>query len=208
VIPAIIAETQYELTYRLQRVIDFSEVIMLDVMDGKFVEANSLNFEPELPKKLTYQLHLMVRNPHEYALRLRGKAGTVIIHLESLKRPTELNNFRLLGFNIFIAMNPSTSVEDAFPYLDSVDGVLVMTVEPGRYGSPFLVKCLEKVTELKARMPKLVVEVDGGLNPKRAKMAKLHGAELFAVGSYIFNSSTPEKAFRELERSVSGETGN
>ena len=204
VIPAVIAETPAKLDERLRRVLKFSKIVMLDVMDGVFVQSRSLNFEIELPQDVLYQSHLMVSDPLSYAEKLRGKVDTIIIHLESISGIREVNLIKEMGFNVFLALNPGTSPSLAVPYIHLLDGVLIMTVEPGRYGAPFMRSCLNKITKLKKVDSNLVIEVDGGMNPDTARLAKLAGADLFASGSYIVNNSDPYRAFMAIETAIKG----
>jgi ribulose-phosphate 3-epimerase len=202
IVPAIIAETPEELNDKLRRVLPFSKIVMLDVMDGHFVRGRSLNFPCNLPSGVVYQSHLMVQDPVSHAVFFQEKVDTVIIHLESISSPKDLERIEETGLKVFLALNPSTSVSSLIPYIPLIDGVLVMTVEPGRYGAPFISECLNKIPEVKTIKPGIIVEVDGGLNPETVKLAKLAGADLFASGSYIVNASDPLNAFLELQRAI------
>ena len=202
VIPAIIAETPKELDEKLRRVLGFSKMVMLDVMDGVFVESRSINFTSDLPSGILYQSHLMVKDPLHYAETIRGKVDTAIIHIESISGIKEIEQIKKMDFNVFLALNPGTPASCVIPHLSLIDGVLIMTVEPGRYGAPFIHGCLNKVAEIKKIKPNLIIEVDGGMTPETASLAKLAGANLFASGSYIVNNSDPYRAFREIEMAV------
>ena len=137
VIPAIIAETPKELDEKLRRVLGFSKMVMLDVMDGVFVESRSINFTSDLPSGILYQSHLMVKDPLHYAETIRGKVDTAIIHIESISGIKEIEQIKKMDFNVFLALNPGTPASCVIPHLSLIDGVLIMTVEPGRYGAPF-----------------------------------------------------------------------
>ena len=88
------------------------------------------------------------------------------------------------------------------PRLGEIDGVLVMTVEPGRYGAGFLPWTLEKVRALRVMSSQVTIEVDGGMNPENARAARQAGADVFASGSYIVGSEDVGRAFRELEEAT------
>ena len=203
VLPAMIAEDQRQLDTRLNRVKGFACHIMLDVMDGVFVSGRSLDFDYKLPTGPRYQAHLMVRDPLRRIGGLVGKADTAIIHVESVKDiPGVINVTRDHGLGTFLAINPDTPVDAVAPHISRLDGVLVMTVRPGRYGSPFLPWCLGKVEALRAMDGELVIEVDGGMNPETVARAVETGANMVAVGSYIVASDDPVKAYTQLVESV------
>jgi ribulose-phosphate 3-epimerase len=173
------------------------------VMDGVFVPGRSLDFDYKLPKGPRYQAHLMVRDPLRRISRLFGKAETAIIHVEAVEDiPEAIKVTGDHGLGTFLAINPDTPVDAVAPHLSRLDGVLVMTVQPGRYGSRFLPRCLRKVEALRAMDGELVIEVDGGMNPETAVMAVERGADLVAAGSYIVASDTPMKAYTRLVEAV------
>jgi ribulose-phosphate 3-epimerase len=145
----------------------------------------------------------MVRDPLRRIGGLVGKADTAIIHVESVKDiPGVINVARDHGLGTFLAINPDTPVDSVAPHISRLEGVLVMTVRPGRYGSPFLPWCLGKVEALRAMDGELVIEVDGGMNPETAARAVETGANMVAVGSYIVASDDPVKAYTQLVESV------
>lgn len=197
------AGDQGQLDEMLNRVTGFAGHIMLDVMDGLFVPGRSLDFDYKLPTGPRYQAHLMVEDPLRHISRLVGKAETAIIHVEALEDvPEVINVTEDHGLGTFLAINPDTPVDAVAPHLSRLDGVLVMTVQPGRYGSPFLPWCLKKVEALRAMGEEPVIEVDGGMNLETAVMAVEMGADLVAVGSYIVASDDPMKAYTRLVEAV------
>jgi len=203
VIPAIIAGDQGQLDERLDRVTGFAGHIMLDVMDGVFVPGRSLDFDYTLPTGPRYQAHLMVEDPLRRISRLVGKAETAIIHVEAVKDvPEAISVTGDHGLGSFLSINPDTPVDAVAPHLSRLDGVLVMTVQPGRYGSRFLPWCLKKIEALRAMDGELVIEVDGGMNPETAAMAVEMGADMVAAGSYIVASDDPENAYARLVEAV------
>ena len=200
VIPAIIAGDQVQLDERLDRVTGFAGHIMLDVMDGVFVPGRSLD---TLPKGPRYQVHLMVEDPLRRISRLVGKIETAIIHVEAVKDVQEaISVTGDHGLGSFLSINPDTPVDAVAPHLSRLDGVLVMAVKPGRYGSRFLPWCLKKVEALRAMDGELVIEVDGGMNPETAAMAVEMGADMVAAGSYIVASDDPKNAYARLVEAV------
>jgi len=203
IIPAVIATDQTELDTALKKVAGFAPLIQLDVMDGLFVPGRSLDFEMELADGPCYQAHLMVRDHWVYIRRLRGRAETIVVHVEGLVDvEREVDELMGLDGKLFLALNPGTPVSAVAAVLDILDGVLVMTVNPGRYGGAFLPECLDKVEELKGLRRVLTVEVDGGMVPETVRLARERGVDLFTSGSYIMKSVDPLGAYRELERAA------
>jgi ribulose-phosphate 3-epimerase len=93
-----------------------------------------------------------------------------------------------LGKKSALALNPETEIEQISDYLDSLDQVLVMTVHPGFYGSPFLPEVMGKIEKLRQMKPELDIEVDGGIRPETIELVDEAGANLFVSGSYLIKS--------------------
>jgi ribulose-phosphate 3-epimerase len=202
IIPAIIASKQEELDTMLVRLEGSVEWVMLDLMDGEFVASKSLMFPLKLRKGLRYEAHLMVRRPLDILPLIKGVVEAVIIHVESDDFPRALNMARYLGFEVAAAINPGTPLERLQPHLEELDRVLVMTVEPGSYGAPFVPAALETVKNLRMLVPKLPIEVDGAMNPKNAIKAHEAGATLFASGSYLMKAPDLGVALKKLREAV------
>ena len=204
IVPAVIARDQNELGELLSRLRGVANRVMLDFMDGEFVSGTSLQFDLHLPEGFSYEAHLMVRRPLSYLARLAGRVETVILHIETLDDVGRaIVSTRRAGFKVMLAISPGTPVEFVAPYLREIDGVLVMTVEPGKYGADFLPWTLDKVKTLKVMDGRMTIEVDGGMNPDNARAAREAGANIFASGSYIIRSQDLGRAFRELEEAIS-----
>jgi len=199
VVPAIIAGTQEELDQLLSKVIDFTDRIMLDIMDGVFVESTSLNFEFNLPQGPEYEVHLMVNNPLEYLKKLNEKISRVIIHVGMQSKIEDISQqVRETDREFYAALNPEVNasiLKDMLPYLD---GVLIMTVNPGRYGARFIPETLEKVRRIRSWDGEIPIEVDGGMKPETAKLAFSAGATVIASGSYILKSEDVKRAIKRL----------
>lgn len=201
VIPAIIAKSQQELEEKINQVGGFVDCLQLDVMDNLFVPNKSLDFDFRLPGiNCEIEAHLMLRNPDDWVKQNWQKVDTILIPIESCKDPKGIIDF-LKGKNkIGFVLNPETPLEKIKDYLNEIDQVLIMTVNPGFYGSRFLPETLEKVRELRKLKPEFDIEVDGGINPETIKDVVMAGANLLVSGSYIFNSENPEEAIKILKR--------
>lgn len=173
--------------------------IMLDVMDGTFVPSHSLDFDFLVPDKWKYEAHLMISNPIEAVTKLASKVDIIIFHIESVNNPLELIEvIKAKKLESYIAINPETPLDTIKPFVNKLDGVLIMTVIPGKYGSEFIDETLEKVKELRSNS-NINIEVDGGMNPENATKAVKAGANIIASGSYIMNSKNPNEAFKNLK---------
>jgi len=199
VVPAIIASTQDELDEMLDRLKGKVGRVMLDIMDGRFVKNRSLDFDFRLPPWFVYEAHLMVEAPLERIEDLASKVGSVILHVETLHDiEVALGIVRGHGLKVSLALNPESGVEVLKPYLDVVDGVLVMTVEPGRYGGRFLPETLSKCRVLREMHGSIPIEVDGGMTPHNSRAAREAGASVIASGSFIMKSGDIDDAIMQL----------
>jgi len=182
-----------------------AEWIHVDVMDGHFVP--NITIGAPVVKSLrkvtdkVLDVHLMIENPEKY-LEDFINAGSDIItfHYEAAKEKSgELIDF-LHSKNVKagISIKPKTKVSEIEKYLDKVDLALVMTVEPGFGGQSFMMDCAEKIAQIKKINPKVITEVDGGINESTAKICEKYGIDVLVAGSYIFNSTDRTGAIRSL----------
>jgi len=169
--------------------------VHVDVMDGIFVPNITIGIPVVRALKkvssLPLDVHLMIEKPERY-IEDFVKAGSdyLTIHVEATDRPREaLQKIRSLGAKAGLTLRPGTAIEEILPFLDDVDLVLVMTVEPGFGGQSFLHDQIEKVKQLKVvraqRNLNYLIEVDGGVNDKTVNACA--DADVLVAGSYIFN---------------------
>ncbi len=179
-----------------------ADMVHLDVMDGVFVP--NISFGPHVIACLRphtdvcFDVHLMMQYP-DRLLDAFAKAGADIIniHLESSAPIADtLTRIRELGKKSAITIKPKTAVQEVFPYLELVDMVLVMTVEPGFGGQSFMADMLPKVSALRAEIDRrglnVAIQVDGGINDETAKLVAQAGADIAVIGSALFNSPNPK----------------
>lgn len=180
--------------------------IHCDVMDGHFVP--NITFGPDViaavrrATRLPLDVHLMIEHPDKYIERF-AKAGAdhIIVHVEAKHDvAATLKEIRKLGKKRALAVNPPTPVEAAFPYLDQIDFLLVMTVNPGFGAQAFMAEALPKVEIVHKRKPGLAIEVDGGIGPKTIGQAAKAGANLLVAGNSVFSQSDIRHAISELRR--------
>lgn len=200
--PALIANNQKELDVLLNKYKNLNCYFQIDVMDGKFVNNKSNFFNFKLPKEHKYEAHLMINNPEEWIKKNYNRFDVIIANLEKVKNPIKLIEFvKGKGKKIGFALNPETSTMFIEPYLEYLDRVLILTVNPGQYGAKFVPKTLEKINMLRM-IYKKDIEVDGHIDLKTIKLCKKAGANLFAVGHYLKDSKDLGKAMNDLRKAL------
>ena len=186
-----------------------ADMVHLDVMDGVFVP--NLSFGPPVIAALRphtdlfFDVHLMMVHPRRL-LPAFAKAGAdlINIHLECEDPIREtLEDIRALGKQAAVTLKPATPAEEAFPYLDMVDMVLVMTVEPGFGGQSFMEDMMPKVTALREEITRrglsVSIQVDGGIGAATAPVAAAAGADVAVMGSAVFNAPNPRELVAEVQ---------
>lgn len=169
------------------------DYLHLDVMDGKFVDNKSLSFDECFEMKdlfkIPLDIHLMVKNPLEYInkfINLEPKIISFHIEIDNVDENIEIlkNNNVLVG----IALNPTTDIDKIIPYLNDIDLVLIMSVDPGYGGQTFNDSILEKIEFLNnykiSNNLNYLIEVDGGINIDNIKKIN---SDIVVIGSGITN---------------------
>ena len=192
-----------------------ADYIHIDVMDNHFVP--NLTIGPAVIKsirfvsKTYFDVHLMVTNPRGL-LNSFAKAGAngITFHIEAVDNPGSLiDQIKSLKLEVGISLKPATSLEKITPFLDQIDRVLIMSVEPGFGGQNFIESSLEKINLLhqmllKYKLDRVEIEVDGGIKLENALDVINAGADALVVGSGIFKNDDPLNQinkFKELQLS-------
>jgi ribulose-phosphate 3-epimerase len=177
-----------------------------DVMDGHFVP--NLTFGAPIIAKARkvsdqfFDVHLMIEEPEKYISDfVKAGSDSITIHIESTSKVDQIfADLEAAGVKKGITLRPGTDLTEITPYLDKVDLVLVMTVEPGFGGQSFMEDQIFKINELvKMRAEKKLdfkIEVDGGISKETAPRVK--GADVLVAGSYVFKSDNYKKAIEDL----------
>lgn len=175
----------------------------VDVMDGVFVPSISFGMPvlEALKRKTTLLLdvHLMIVEPERYIETMASMGADLInFHLEATSDPLEvIQKIRSLGKKVGITIKPATPITALEPYLELVDMVLIMTVEPGFGGQSIMMDCVEKVRQLRKRVTELGleldIEVDGGIKESNLEMVLEAGANVIVAGSAIFGGNPEER---------------
>lgn len=178
----------------------------LDIMDGHFVPNITIGpFIVEAIRRITdlhLETHLMIEKPDRFIKRfIEAGSDTVIVHVE-LERTLhdDLRAIKDLGAKAGVVLNPETNFEKAEPYLEEIDHLLVMTVNPGFGGQQMIFDNLEKVRRAQIWQERygFLIEVDGGINQETITLAAAAGADLLVAGYSIFGTGRPGHAFRSL----------
>lgn len=204
IVPALLANNLDDFKRFIRVAEAFTDYVQLDFMDGLFVPSKSITPDElrGLKTTLRTEAHLMATRPEDYLGALK-EFGTekVLFHFEAVSHPSAtLNNIRDRGFAVGLAINPETSLAEVRELVSQVDSVLLLTVNPGFYGSSFIPEVLDKVRELKESKPSLPVGVDGGVKPDNIKIVKEAGADFACVGSAIFVAPDPAQSFLDFQR--------
>ena len=191
-----------------------ADMLHFDVMDGGFV--NNISFGMPLLKAMAgathlfKDVHLMITDPLKYVDAFaQAGADLITFHYESVSDPfAVVEAIHAAGCKAGISIKPSTRAEAVIPFLDKVDLVLVMTVEPGFGGQGYIHEMTEKIEAVRRAISgwdrDIMLEVDGGINGETAEIACKAGADVLVVGSYLFSQEDMTAAIAGM-RFSSGE---
>ncbi|MBM3672496.1 MAG: ribulose-phosphate 3-epimerase [Actinobacteria bacterium] len=207
VAPSILSADFARLGEEVERVAPEADLLHVDVMDGHFVP--NLTIGPPVVAALRARTdlfldcHLMVDNPGvllgDFA---DAGANRCIVHIE-LGDPRPLfAEMRERGMGVGLVLNPDTAVDTVLPYLEEIDLLLVMSVNPGWGGQAFIPEVLDKVRVARkaiddARLP-VEIEIDGGISETTAPSAAEAGVDILVAGSAIFRADDPLDAARRI----------
>lgn len=180
-----------------------ADFLHVDVMDGVFVSNKCFPLEKvKEAKKLSLKaldVHLMVKDHNLIKEYAKIKPDYLTFHVEVIEDDSLIKYVKEKGIKVGLAINPETSVKCLMPYLNKIDLVLFMSVEPGAGGQEFKSEVLEKVRILKsAASSNVVISIDGGVNDKTALLCKDAGCNMVVAGSFITNKEDYETGVKLL----------
>lgn len=204
IIPAILENSIEDIKKRVEQVKPYVDLVHLDIMDGQFVPNTTFN-DPALLATtklgIKYSPHLMIKHPEFFIKKWNlEEVDTIFIHKEVVTNLNEaIRLIRDTGKKVGVAINPHTSSYDIKEYLDLIDELLVMGVEPGFSSQAFNSDVLAKIVYLKKDKPDLLISVDGGINLESKNKIIRSGANILCVNSFIFKSSDIKSAIESLK---------
>lgn len=203
--PSILSADLGHLQDEIASIEKHADWIQVDVMDGHFVPNLSFGAPvlSSIKTKLPLDIHLMVTNPQDRLAEFaKVGAANCTFHAEAVKTTAErkllIDAIHKTKMTVGIAINPDTPVENINDVIDLVDLVLIMSVHPGFSGQSFIPAVLPKVEYLRKAHPKLMIQMDGGINAKTAPLCIKSGANNLVAASAIFQAKDRAAAIRQL----------
>ena len=212
--PSVLNTNLGQLNAEVARVASVADMIHLDVMDNHFVP--NLSFGLSVVKSviesttLRADIHLMIEDPDRWAPPYAEVgAFSVSFHIEAARDPISVaKNIRSHGARASVGFRPSTALTQFDNYEElfaNVDMILIMTVEPGFGGQPFLRDMLPKIRQAREISgAEMWIEVDGGVSAANIEECRDAGANVFVAGSSVYNSPDPAAEVVRLSRLVTG----
>jgi ribulose-phosphate 3-epimerase len=214
--PSLLAADFGHLVEEVATIEEEADLLHLDVMDGHFVPNISFGM-PVIASlrrytELLFDCHLMTTNPDAFLPEL-AEAGVdlVTMHIEAIPDPTEAIKAAAaqdLGFGLVIS--PPTPFSAVAPFMENVNMLLVMSVNPGFGGQSLIPEVLPKIEQarnwIESHGLSADIEVDGGVSSENILSAKNAGATVFVAGTSVFGAPDPAEAIRNLRRMIEGES--
>ncbi len=181
-----------------------AKYLHIDVMDGSFVPSISFGMPViasiRKASELIFDVHLMIDEPIRYIEEfVKAGADIITIHLESCQDvQATIDKIHEQGIKAGLTIKPNTPVECLLPYLDQVEMILLMSVEPGFGGQKYIESSTEKIRQVRRMLTDrgldVDLEVDGGINLDNVSMVLEAGANVIVAGSAVFGAETGKKA--------------
>lgn len=217
ILPAILSKRVEDYLRKLKAAEKITDEVQIDIVDNKFARNQTVKAKDiaSIRTKLQFEIQLMVEYLEDWIdpfIKLKPKR--IVVPVEAARDPIGIiHHLRLHQVEIGFSLNPETPVERMQHLIDKIDTALVLSVHPGFSGQHFVYGALEKIRQLRAMRPDLVIEIDGAIEPGTARKAAEVGANILAAGSFIFQNdkidgTTYEErvanAFRTLTEDVAG----
>ncbi|MGB9597184.1 MAG: ribulose-phosphate 3-epimerase [Candidatus Poribacteria bacterium] len=206
VVPSVLTKDYDELERKIRILEKLTDVIQIDIMDGELVPNISIGADEvkKVNPKSKLEIHLMVKNPKAYIKPFANiGAFRAIFHIESDDDPLEvIEEIKKYNMEPGIAINPPTPLEKILPFLEFINVVLVMGVNPGFQGQKFIPETLDKVKAIKKIRPEILVELDGGVNPEIGPSLISAGVDILNVGSFLFKEGDVKENWGLMQRII------
>ncbi len=189
----------------------FSTKIHIDFMDGKFTNQKSISLDEMSKLKNTAQfkeIHLMAYNPEKYLKKIiELKIQKVLIQEEVFKTKEDIkkaiDTFKQHNLELFIVLNPDTNINRIKSLSEYIDGIMIMSVWPGKEGQKFIEKTYNKIKEVRDFVCEgYPIQIDGGINSENIKKLIENSANILSIGSAISSQKNPKKEFEKFEKII------
>lgn len=206
--PSILSADFANLERDIHRVeVSGADWLHVDVMDGHFVPNITIGVpvvaSVKKVAKIPLDVHLMIENPRKYVEPFAHAGADILtFHYEAVKEDeiSDLIKYiKSFGMKAGMSIKPKTHADKCFRFLEELDMLLVMTVEPGFGGQKFMADCAEKINQIREKSKDIIIQVDGGINADTSQICKDYGANSLVAGSYIYKSDNIEKAILSLK---------
>lgn len=206
IIPAILTNDVNDLKDKLQKLQGLTDWVQIDIMDGRFVNNTSINLKDlkKISAGFNFEAHLMVLDPETYLQSARdAHIKRVIFHVEAVDDVSSvIEKIKIYGFEIGIALNLETELENVLPYKDIVDIILFLGVKPGFGGQVFMPSVIDKIKQLREIDKNILIEVDGGVKLDNISVLNSVGANYFVVGTGLFSAPDIKERFDQLHQQI------
>ena len=202
--PTVFSHNKKEFEERLSRLRKISKNLQIDIMDGKFVKAKSIQISqiPNLKRyNNSFEVHLMVKKPSNYIKKLKSKGfKKIIFHFNTDDNVAVIAQIKKAKMQAFLALNPEDKVDNASYLFQLVDGILLMGHVPGKEHLGLVSSTFGKIKSIRKIDKNIKIQIDGGVNAKDIrKLAKL-GVNIFNTGSFVADAQNPRKALAILKK--------
>ena len=204
--PSILSADFLNLEKSIETILENADMLHIDVMDGHFVPNITIGLPivKAIQSKFNIPLdvHLMITNPDQYIDKFAEAGADILsVHYEVCHHLNRtINHIQSLGLKAFVSLNPHTPIHLLNDIVEYLDGVLVMSVNPGFGGQRFIENSLRRIHELmelkNKKNPHMLIAVDGGINIDNVQKVVQAGAEIIIAGSAIFKSNDPVKTIK------------
>jgi ribulose-phosphate 3-epimerase len=204
IIPSVLAEEEEDFLLRIRQAEAFVDYVQIDFMDAVFVPTKSVSPEEisAISTSLHFELHLMAEDPLDVLERASNPSlKKVLFHFESRSDPEEVvSRLKAKGLSAGLAIRPETSLDAFREAARGIGTLLFLTVDPGKYGSPFREEVIGKVAEARQLYPDKIIEVDGGVSLDNLHRFVEIGVDNVCVGSRIFLDGKPGENYRRFTK--------
>ena len=207
--PSLLNANVDDLENEVAKISTTADLLHLDIMDNKFVPNFTFDikraFEIISFSRLPVDAHLMIEDPDSIAPRYaQNGCNSVTFHLEAVSNVLQtISDIKSNGAKVGIAIKPATKFAEVEPFIEKIDMLLIMTVEPGFGGQSFMHDQMVKVVAARKRIdqilqPRPLLQIDGGVSLETIAKAAAAGANCFVAGSAVYKSSDPAGMVSQL----------